>query len=81
MQFQISARGRVQEQGGKRFFVAGKDKFVLAAAGNPSGIPAGTPISIEAILNDRVDPREVRILNFRKFPRDIKIIDIRCRFR
>src|SRR5579871_5177394 len=30
-QLQISARGRVQEQAGKKFFVAGKDKFVLIA--------------------------------------------------
>src|ERR1041385_1991790 len=28
-QFQISVRGRLQDQGGKRFFVAGKEKFVL----------------------------------------------------
>src|SRR5687768_2828125 len=26
-QFQISARGRVQNEGGKRYFVAGKDRF------------------------------------------------------
>src|SRR5437870_2389423 len=27
LQFQISARGRVQEQGGTRFFVAGRERF------------------------------------------------------
>src|SRR3974390_1321355 len=29
VQFQINARGQVREQGGKSFFVAGKDKFLL----------------------------------------------------
>jgi hypothetical protein len=64
VQFQIGARGRVQEQGGKRFFVAGKDKFILAAAANALAIPLDTPIVVEAILNDRLDPMEVKVLNF-----------------
>src|SRR5581483_9445501 len=33
-QLQISAKGKVQEQSGKKFFVAGKDKFVLIAGSN-----------------------------------------------
>ena len=35
--FQVRARGHVQEQNGERFFVAGKDRFILAAgtAGSP----------------------------------------------
>jgi hypothetical protein len=65
VQFQISARGRVQEQGGKRVFLAGKNKFVLAAAASVPAIPLGTPVSIEAILNDRVAPMELKILNFK----------------
>jgi hypothetical protein len=65
VQLQINARGRVQEQGGKRFFVAGKNKFVLAAAGNAAGVPVGTPVSIEATLNDGLSPMEVKILNFK----------------
>ena len=60
-QFQISAPGCVQEQDGKRFFVAGKDKFVLVPAGD-APIPSGTPVLIEAILNDRADPMELKIL-------------------
>lgn len=62
-QFQIDAQGRVQEQGGKRFFVAGKNRFVLAANG-PS-IQLGAPVSIDAILNDQLNPMEVKILNFK----------------
>ena len=65
VQFQISARGRVQEQGGKRFFVAGRDRFAVADAANAPAIPLDAPVAVEAILNDRLDPMEVRILNFK----------------
>src|SRR4030095_10906464 len=33
-QFQIGARGRLQEQAGKQFFVAGKDRFVIVPGPN-----------------------------------------------
>ena len=62
-QLQINAQGRVQEQGGKRFFVAGKSRFAVAPGGNAPS--AGTPVSIEAILNDQLNPMEVKILNFK----------------
>jgi hypothetical protein len=45
--------------------VAGKNKIVLAAAGNAAGVPVGTPVSIEATLNDGLSPMEVKILNFK----------------
>jgi hypothetical protein len=64
-QLQISARGRVQDQAGKRFFVAGKDKFVLISGSNSTQIPLDTPVSVEAIVNDRVDPMELRIMTFK----------------
>ena len=64
-QLQISARGRVQEQAGKKFFVAGKDKFVLIAGSNTTQIPSNAPVSIEAIVNDRVDPMELRVMTFK----------------
>src|SRR5437764_6719888 len=64
-QMQISARGRVQEQAGKRFFVAGKDKFLLVTAANTTQLPSDTPLSIEAVVNDRATPMEVRIMTFK----------------
>lgn len=64
-QFQISARGRVRERGGKRCFVAGQDTFLIAPAANSPAIPPDTPVLIEGILNDRRDPMEVKILNFK----------------
>ena len=65
LQFQISARGRVQEQGTKRIFVAGNDTFTLVE--DPSGpkMPAATPIAIEAILYDRVDPMQLKVMTFK----------------
>jgi hypothetical protein len=64
-QLQISARGRVQDQAGKRFFVAGKDKFVLIAGSNTTQIPPNASVDIEAIVNDRVDPMELRVMTFK----------------
>jgi len=64
-QMQISARGRVQEQTGKRFFIAGKDKFLLVSAANTAPPPSDTPISIEAVVNDRTNPMELRIMTFK----------------
>src|SRR5256885_14825685 len=60
-QIQISARGRVQEQAGKRFFIAGKDKFLLVSAANSPQIPLNTPVAVEGVVNDRVDPMELRV--------------------
>src|SRR2546421_9921048 len=53
LQFQISARGRLLEQGEHRFFVAGRDRFALKMAPDAPKIPAGTPVLIEAMLNDQ----------------------------
>src|SRR5438093_7092603 len=64
-QMQISARGRVQEQAGKRFFIAGKDKFLLVSAANSPQVPTNTPVSVEVVVNDRVDPMELRVMTFK----------------
>ncbi len=63
--FQVRARGHVQEQDGKLFFVAGNVRFVLApaAAGAPE-VPSGTPVVIEAVLNDQLNPMELSVLTF-----------------
>lgn len=68
LQFQIGARGRIQEEGGKRVFVAGKDKFLVAADARSSSAPLSTLIRIEAILNDRAEPMEVKILHSQPAP-------------
>jgi copper chaperone CopZ len=64
VQVQIRARGYVQERGGKRFFIAGKDKFGLVPVGD-APIPRDTPLLIEAILSDNVDPIQLKMLSFK----------------
>jgi hypothetical protein len=64
-QFQVSARGHVQDQAGKRFFIAGRDKFVLISGSNSAQIPLNTAVSIEAVVNDHVDPMELRVMTFK----------------
>ena len=66
LQLQISARGQVltKDQGMQRTFVAGEDSFVLKD--NPSGptLPLDTLIVVEGVLNDQVDPMQLKILGF-----------------
>ena len=65
VQLQIGARGRMEYQGEKRFFVAGSDKFAVVATPDGGAIPANTPLTIEGILNDRAQPMELKILTFK----------------
>src|SRR5215467_6214784 len=59
VQFQISARGRVEQQDGKQFFVAGKDKFEVMYAVDSHPVPLDTLVSVEAILFDKLTPMQV----------------------
>lgn len=68
VEFQISARGRVEGEAGKQMFLAGKDKFVLAAPLNAPEAYASIPILIEAVLNDHATPMELKILNYKPLP-------------
>lgn len=65
LRFELAARGRVQEQGAKRLFVAGKDQFVLMDDPRGPKIPVGLPILIEGVLDDRVDPMHVKVTAFK----------------
>ena len=63
VRFQIQARGRVQAQGGKQFFLAGKDRFLLV---NPPKMPADQTLLIGGeILKDTVTPMELKVVDFR----------------
>ena len=68
LQFQIGARGQIQQEKGQRVFIAGRDRFLVANDARSAGAPMSTPIRIEAILNDRVEPMEVKILDFQPAP-------------
>ncbi|HTM47491.1 MAG TPA: hypothetical protein VL285_02345 [Bryobacteraceae bacterium] len=64
-QFQIRVRGCFREQGGKQFFIAAKEAYAFRFAG-ADPIPRDTPVLIEAILDDRPDPMELKILNLKR---------------
>jgi hypothetical protein len=67
--FQISARGRVLQQGPRRAFVAGKDTFLIVDTPTGPKIPVGTPILVQAVLvNDRIAPMEIRIMAVGSLP-------------
>ena len=65
VQFQVSLRGEIRETGGKQILQAGKDRFVVRDAIDSPVLPLNTPLHIEAILFDRVTPREVKVLDFK----------------
>ena len=67
LQFQITARGRVLEQGGQRFFVAGRDRFALAATPEAAGLPIDAPLVVEAMLNDLADPMQLKVMTIKPF--------------
>jgi copper chaperone CopZ len=67
LQFQITARGRVLEQGGRRFFVAGRERFVLTSAPDAVQPPANAPVLIEAMLDDRTDPMELKVMTVKPY--------------
>jgi len=62
VQFQIGARGQAVENGGKRFLIAGRDKFVLLDAIDSPTVPLGIPVRVEGILFDRATPKELKVL-------------------
>ena len=62
IRFRIIARGRVHEERGKQFFVAGKDRFLLVAS--PKILSAGS-ISIEGAVDDSAEPLQLKVLQFK----------------
>jgi len=68
LQLQVSARGRIERRARESVFIAGRDLFVIA--GFPVGmtIPPDVPILIEGVVNDLVNPMELKVLSFRLIP-------------
>ncbi|HEY7392201.1 MAG TPA: hypothetical protein VH640_27025 [Bryobacteraceae bacterium] len=63
IQFQIGARGQVQESGGKRFFVATPYKFALLDAIDSPSMPLNTQVRVEGILFDHASPMGLKVLS------------------
>lgn len=60
--FHVSARGEVKEQDGKKFFVAGKDRFLIQ---NPGDIPTDATIGVMGVVNDSETPYELHIDDYK----------------
>src|SRR5262247_1217554 len=61
--FRVSARGRVQEEGGRRYFLAGKERFLLLPS-SPA-IPSERLVLIEGIVDDSAEPLQLKVLQVR----------------
>jgi hypothetical protein len=66
IQFQIGARGRVEESEGKRSFIAAPYKFALLDAIDSPSIPVNTQVRVEGILFDRANPMALKVLTFQR---------------
>lgn len=63
LRFQIQARGRLQVQADRQFFIAGKDRFLLI---NPPKMPDDQTLLIGGeILNDSTTPMELKVVGFK----------------
>jgi len=61
VRFTISARGQVKVENSQRYFLAGKDKFLLQG---PSRVPVGVPLSVVGTVDDTKEPFQLRIRDF-----------------
>lgn len=62
---QISARGRVIEEGAKHFFVAGEDRFVLSEppeSAPPLPAASNAELTVIASVDDSADPVRLKIV-------------------
>ena len=63
VRFHIMARGTVNDEDGKQFFTAGKDRFVVV---NSSKLPADCTIGIAGTVDDSTSPPQVKIDDFKQ---------------
>ena len=62
VQFQITARGHVQAEGTKRFFIAGKNRFSLV---DSPQIPPDKPVSVLGTVDDAAEPFLLKVTEFK----------------
>src|ERR1043166_5302430 len=64
VRFRVSARGRVEERGGRRYFPAGKDKSLVAGRGKI----ADGPVAIGGPVDDAAAPWQLKIIESKPPP-------------
>jgi hypothetical protein len=63
VRFHVVARGQVQSEGAKLFFLAGKDRFLVV---DPPKMPAGVPIGIAGVVDDSSSPVQLKIDDYKE---------------
>lgn len=63
VRFHLSATGQVQQDGDRKFFLAGKDRFLLLDSGKQP--PAGGAVGIMALVDDSKNPMELKVDDFK----------------
>lgn len=53
LKFHVSAVGKLEKDGDRRFFVAGENRFLVIGM---EGVPPGVPIGVIGLVDDEVDP-------------------------
>lgn len=61
VRFHVDARGRVEERGDQRFFIAGEDEFLLT---DSPQVPVGAAIRIMGTVNDAANPMHIKADDF-----------------
>ncbi|HLA40920.1 MAG TPA: hypothetical protein VJ417_13045 [Candidatus Glassbacteria bacterium] len=62
VQFHVQARGQVQAEGKKLFFLSGKDRYLLV---DSPKIPVNTPVLLGGDVNDATTPLELKVVDFK----------------
>ena len=63
VRFHLSARGKVQKDGTKQFFVSGRDRFLLVDP--PKDLPVGRPLGVIGVVDDSGSPFQLRLDDFK----------------
>ena len=61
VELQIVALGKVQAQGSDRYFIAGKDRFLLT---DSPKVPLDTMLSVTGTADDSAKPIKLKIVQF-----------------
>ena len=62
VKFYVSARGQVKLENSKRYFLAGRDKFLLP---DSPKVPVGVMLSVVGSVDDSQEPFQLRIQDFK----------------
>ncbi len=62
VRFHISLGGQVLEEGGKQFFIVGKERFLVV---NSPKLPTDSPIGAMGVVDDSTNPYELKIDDYK----------------